>query len=104
MPHRITFLFMFLALVLSLFAYPQAGLASASDSFAMLLEECMPDLLVKYRVPEPVATYFKDGKITWVKGFGVADVKTQKRISTDMILNFGSTGKVLTAWGAMRLR
>jgi CubicO group peptidase (beta-lactamase class C family) len=63
----------------------------------------IPDLLAKYRIPGAVVLYIKNGEVAWTQAYGLANVSTGKPMSPELIFNFGSTGKVLTGWGVMRL-
>jgi CubicO group peptidase (beta-lactamase class C family) len=63
----------------------------------------MPGLLLKYRVPGAVVSCITNGEVAWTKAFGLANLKTGAPMRPDMIFNHGSNGKVLTAWGIMRL-
>jgi CubicO group peptidase (beta-lactamase class C family) len=45
----------------------------------------------------------KNGGVAWTKAFGLADLKTGSTMGPNMLFNHGSDGKVLTAWGMMRL-
>ena len=91
-------LFFMLALGISL----QAA-ATPDDHFARALEERMPGLLAKYRVPGAVVSCITNGDVAWTKAFGLANRKTGAPMQPDMVFNHGSNGKVLTAWGIMRL-
>ena len=82
---------------------PLPGQAAAGDNFSAALNERMPELLAKYRVPGAVVSYIQNGEVAWTKTYGLADRAAQKPMSAKMIFNFGSTGKVLTGWGVMRL-
>jgi len=77
--------------------------AAPDDPFARALEERMPGLLAKYRVPGAVISCITNGDVAWTKAFGLANLKTGAPMRPDMIFNHGSNGKVLTAWGVMRL-
>src|SRR6185503_13755330 len=77
--------------------------AAPDDAFARTLEERMPGLLVKYRVPGAVVSRIKNGDVAWTKAFGRANLKTGAPMRPDMVFNHGSNGKVLTMWGIMRL-
>ena len=78
-------------------------LANSGDPFAVALEGRMPALLLGYRVPGVVVSYIKNGDVVWTKAFGRANLKTGAPMQPDMVFNHGSNGKVLTAWGIMRL-
>ncbi|MGO8926370.1 MAG: serine hydrolase domain-containing protein [Limisphaerales bacterium] len=76
---------------------------SAEDPFAMALQERMPALLATNHVPGAVVSYITDGGVAWTKAFGLANVRTDAPMQPEMVFNHGSDGKVLTAWGMMRL-
>ncbi len=79
------------------------GKANELDGFAQVMDERMAELLAKYGVPGAVAAYIRNGEVAWSEAYGEASRVTHKPMATDMIFNFGSTGKVLTGWGVMRL-
>ena len=91
-----------LALVVGL-VQPMPGQAAAGSDFAAALDQRMPDLLAKYRVPGAVVSYIQNGEVAWTQAYGLADRAAQKPMAPEMIFNFGSAGKVLTGWGVMRL-
>ena len=91
-------LFFMLALGISLHAA-----AGPDDPFTRALEERMPDLLAKYRVPGAVVSCITKGDVAWTKAFGRANLKTGAPMQPDMVFNHGSNGKVLTMWGILRL-
>ena len=82
---------------------PLPARTDSGDDFATALDERMPEWLTKYRVPGAVVSYIQNGEVAWTRTYGLADLSTQKPMSPEMIFNFGSTGKVLTGWGIMRL-
>jgi CubicO group peptidase (beta-lactamase class C family) len=98
----ITFIIVSVLLILSL-AQSFPAQAKVIDPFAALLDQRMPDLLAKYRVPGAVVSYIKNGEVAWTQAYGLANLATLKPMSPEMVFNFGSTGKVLTGWGVMRL-
>ena len=73
------------------------------DPFAVTLQQRMPKLLAKHRVPGAVVSSIRNGEVAWTKAFGLADVRTRTPMRPDMVFNHGSDGKVLAAWGMMRL-
>src|SRR5262245_38294154 len=77
--------------------------SDAEDPFAAALEQSMPALLASNHVPGAVVSYIKNGEVAWTKAFGLADLRTRSPMSPNMVFNHGSDGKVLTAWGMMRL-
>jgi CubicO group peptidase (beta-lactamase class C family) len=75
----------------------------SEDHFALALKERMPALLASNLVPGAVVSCIKNGEVAWTKAFGLADLRTRSPMHPDMVFNHGSDGKVLTAWGMMRL-
>jgi CubicO group peptidase (beta-lactamase class C family) len=73
------------------------------ESFGDALERRMPALLAANHVPGAVISYIQNGEVAWTKAFGVANRQTRGPMRPDMVFNHGSDGKVLTAWGIMRL-
>jgi CubicO group peptidase (beta-lactamase class C family) len=85
------------------FSLPLHASAVPSDPFASALDEHLPALLTKYHVPGAVVSCITNGEVTWTKAFGQANRKTGAPMRSDLVFNHGSNGKVLTAWGIMRL-
>ena len=77
--------------------------AIPEDPFAAALQERMPKLLAKNRVPGAVVSCIRSGEVAWTKACGLADLQTRSPMQPDMVFNHGSDGKVLTAWAMMRL-
>lgn len=100
---RFTHLILFSVLLIS-WALPSAHAeAQAGDRFANLLEQQMPELLPRFGVPGSVVARISKGDVVWTKAYGLADVKTAAPMRPDMVFEFGSNGKVITAWAVMRL-
>ncbi len=76
---------------------------AAQSEFAQQLQKKMPGLLAKYSVPGAEITYIHNGEVTWSRGYGTLNVQTNEPMRPGLVFNFGSCGKVLTAWGIMRL-
>jgi CubicO group peptidase (beta-lactamase class C family) len=77
--------------------------AQPGDRFAALLDERMPALLERYGVSGSVVAVIEDGDVAGTAAYGLADVSTGSAMRSDMVLEFGSCGKVITAWAVMRL-
>jgi CubicO group peptidase (beta-lactamase class C family) len=84
-------------------AHPALTSTNSADPFAIALDEQMPGLLTKYRVPGAVVSCIRNGDVVWTKAFGFANLSTRAPMKPDMVFEHGSNGKVLTAWGIMRL-
>ena len=63
----------------------------------------MPELLDQYAVPGTVVARISNGDVVWTQAYGLADVESVMPMRSDMLFEFGSTGKVITAWAVMRL-
>jgi CubicO group peptidase (beta-lactamase class C family) len=93
---------MIVSIAVSLTA-PAEAQTQPSDAFAARLDAEVPGLLEKYGVPGSVISYIDDGAVAWTRAYGLADVSTGTAMSSDMVFEFGSCGKVITAWAAMLL-
>jgi CubicO group peptidase (beta-lactamase class C family) len=82
---------------------PAEAQTQSSEAFAARLDAEVPALLEKYGVPGSVISYIDDGAVAWTRAFGLADVSTGTPMSPDMVFEFGSCGKVITAWATMVL-
>lgn len=82
---------------------PLPGLAVDDQGFAVVLEEKMPGLLDEFGVPGSVVSFIENGTVVWTNAYGLADLETGTAMSPDMVFEFGSCGKVLTAWASMKL-
>jgi CubicO group peptidase (beta-lactamase class C family) len=76
--------------------------ASVSD-FAAQLQKKMPSLLSQYNIPGAEIACIHNGDIAWNQAYGALNVNTNEPLRAGLVFNFGSCGKVLTAWGIMRL-
>jgi CubicO group peptidase (beta-lactamase class C family) len=79
------------------------GLAVDYQGFAVLLEERMPGLLDEYGVPGSVVSFIENGTVARTNAYGMADLDARTAMSADMVFEFGSCGKILTAWATMKL-
>ena len=59
--------------------------------------------MAEQHVPGFATCVVKDGKITWSKAYGNADIANNKAMSIDGIMNIGSVSKTFTATAAMQL-
>ena len=81
----------------------QTSDTTCGDSFGLALERQMPALLAANHVPGVVISCIQNGEVVWTKAFGLANRQKCAPMRPDMVFNHGSDGKVLTAWGIMRL-
>ena len=82
---------------------PLPGLAADDSEFEILLETKMPGLLDEYGVPGSVVSFIANGIVVWTNAYGLADREAGTAMSPEMVFEFGSCGKILTAWAAMKL-
>jgi len=82
---------------------PIPGLAVDDSEFEVLLEEKMPGLLDEYGVPGSVVSFISNGIVVWTNPYGMADLEAGAAMSPDRVFEFGSCGKILTAWATMKL-
>jgi CubicO group peptidase (beta-lactamase class C family) len=76
--------------------------ASVSE-FAAQLQKKMPSLLARYNIPGAEIAYIHNGEVAWSQAYGTLSAYTHEPLRPGLVFNFGSCGKVLTAWGIMRL-
>ncbi|HEX2421158.1 MAG TPA: serine hydrolase domain-containing protein [Acidimicrobiia bacterium] len=82
---------------------PAPGMAADDSEFEALLGTRMPALLDQYGVPGSVVSFIENGNVVWTTAYGMADLEAGTAMSTDMVFEFGSCGKILTAWATMKL-
>ncbi len=56
-----------------------------------------------YDIPGSSIALVKEGKLAWSKAYGIADVKTERKLTRDTPMRVQSISKSITAWGIMRL-
>ena len=54
-------------------------------------------------LPGSVVSHITNGTVTSTNAYGLADLETGRAMSSDMVFEFGSCGKILTAWATMKL-
>lgn len=82
---------------------PMPGLAADGSEFEVVLGEKMPGLLNDYGVSGSVVSFIGNGTVVWTNAYGTADLEADTAMSPDMVFEFGSCGKILTAWATMKL-
>src|SRR5262245_17700763 len=56
-----------------------------------------------YNTPEVSIAVFKDGRVDWARGHGLADKTINKPVTPDTLFQAASISKSLTAFAALRL-
>ena len=86
-----------------LLVVPIPALAADDNEFELLVEAEMPRLLDEYGVAGSVVSHIANGTVAWTNAYGLADVEKGTAMRPDMVFEFGSCGKILTAWATMKL-
>jgi CubicO group peptidase (beta-lactamase class C family) len=120
MKHRSTHTAVVLVLVLTLVSTPAIATAatptvhsadsteqvdptdlSDPDEFERWLDETMADQLERHRVPGAAVVVVNDGDVLLAKGYGYADLESQRPVvANETVFSIGSTGKLVT-WTAV---
>ena len=85
---------------------PETVRASPVDTLGAVpaaLQRRMPELMRHYEVPGATVALVRDGRVTWVGAYGVADRAAGRRMTADAVFRAESISKPVTAWGVMRL-
>src|SRR5687767_8678171 len=83
------------AVILALLLGVQHARAQAPDFSA--LETAIRDELNATGIPGAAVAVVKDGRIVFVKGFGLANAETGEPMTPDRLFRLGSTTKMFTA-------
>lgn len=89
--------------VLVILLLPLPGMAADDGEFEVLLGTRMPGLLDHYGVSGSVVSFIANGNVLWTNAYGMADLEARTAMRADMVFEFGSCGKILTAWATMKL-
>jgi CubicO group peptidase (beta-lactamase class C family) len=89
----------FIYVILQIFSVINVQAQLKSDSIDISIREFMS----KEKVPGFAACIVKDSSIIWSESYGQADIKNNKPMSLDGIMNIGSISKTFTATAAMQL-
>lgn len=71
--------------------------------FAVKLNSAISKLLRAYAVPGLAVGVIERGRISFTRGYGMAEQDAKRPMTEDTVLNFASISKPVTAWGMMRL-
>ena len=56
-----------------------------------------------FNIPEVSIAFFKDGRVDWARGYGLADKTINKPVTPDTLFQVASISKSVTAFAALRL-
>ena len=105
--------FILTSIIISLLVMPLSGSLQMGrnmradaplDEFEAHMDERIPTMMKLYGIPGCNIALVKDGEIAWTEGYGYADVKSGRALTTDTPMSVQSITKSVTAWGVMRLR
>src|SRR5690554_5779584 len=111
--HRRWIWFILTSIIISLLVMPLSGSLQMGrnmradaplDEFEAHMDERIPTMMKLYGIPGCNIALVKDGEIAWTEGYGYADVKSGRALTTDTPMSVQSITKSVTAWGVMRLR
>jgi CubicO group peptidase (beta-lactamase class C family) len=81
----------------------KVGPGASTASFTAYLDEQVPRLMDRYRIPGVSMALIHDGEPVWTGAYGYADLVKGKEMTTDAVCRTESISKSVTAWGLMRL-
>ena len=73
------------------------------EEWARYMDDQIPELTEKHRVPGIAAALIREGKVVWTGAYGYADEITARPMTTDTPCRVESISKSVTAWGVMKL-
>lgn len=63
----------------------------------------IPELMAKWKIPGGAIAVVKDGKLVFVRGYGLADKESNQPVQPDSLFRIGSVSKSITAVGVLKL-
>ena len=75
-----------------------------STSVNKTLEAVIAEEMASNKLPGVSVAVVHDQQIVWARGYGVADFKSQRKVTPDTIFAVGSITKLITATILMQLR
>lgn len=73
------------------------------NNFTTYLNNSIPKLMKKYRVPGVAIAIIEDGEAAFIGGFGFSDKEEKDPIDGDTVFQAASISKSLAAWGILKL-
>src|SRR5271170_5772051 len=77
--------------------------AAYAGATILQLEKDVPELMKKDGVPGLAMAVIRDGKTTWVHGFGLKEVKTGQPVTGETVFEAASLSKPVFAYGVLKL-
>jgi CubicO group peptidase (beta-lactamase class C family) len=82
---------------------PAARAPGVRADFGARLDSIVPALLREHAIPGFAVGVVENGRVTFTRGYGVADRAAGRPMTAQTLLNFASVSKPVTAWGVLRL-
>jgi CubicO group peptidase (beta-lactamase class C family) len=95
-----------IAFLLLLFFLPINSSAVSNTSleeFTAHLDQQVPILLNRYKIPGVSLALVKDGEVAWTGAYGFADLESGREMTPDTPCRVQSISKSVTAWGVLKL-
>lgn len=85
--------------------YPEGNIKAdqSLDEFINHLNSHIPILMKDYEIPGLNIALIKEGKLSWTKAYGYANLSQNRKMTTDTYCRVESISKSVTAWGIMKL-
>jgi CubicO group peptidase (beta-lactamase class C family) len=98
----------FAAVIVSLLFFPFSSSAQKKPAphpgaTGQQLEKDIPELMKNHGVPGLSIALIRDGKTTWVHGFGIKEAHTDHPVTDETIFEAASLSKPVFAYGALKL-
>ncbi len=77
--------------------------AAYAGATILQLEKDVPELMKKDGVPGLSMAVIRDGKTTWVHGFGIKEAKTGQPVTVETVFEAASLSKPVFAYGVLKL-
>jgi CubicO group peptidase (beta-lactamase class C family) len=99
----ITFTFIILCALSYFQTFAQKTDRNAIKNLSESLDKEIPIRLKEKNVPGIAVAVIDNGKVIYKKGIGFADLNNKIKVASQTGFNIGSTSKMFTAWGIMKL-
>ena len=101
----IILLITFVLIISAAKTYPEGNIKAdqSLDEFINHLNSRIFILIRDYQIPGLNIALIKEGKLSWTKAYGFADLSENRKMTTDTYCRVESISKPVTAWGLMKL-
>jgi CubicO group peptidase (beta-lactamase class C family) len=101
----IILLITFILIISAAKTYPEGNIKAdqSLDEFINHLNSRISILMRDYQIPGLNIALIKEGKLSWTKAYGFADLSENRKMTTATYCRVESISKSVTAWGIMKL-